>query len=262
LPFDYLTRPIGCGSFAVPSDRKVIAPVLWSILEARLAFTLAAGDLLAYRWTRAMRCHLMSGMPIGNGSAAHAAALLHAGEATWAEFRVAYRLDGPLDDALGFSSLHYAVMSNNLAVAAELLALGADVHALTPAKGDPSMGSTGGDSILTTAMQTCGRHFPAAPMIDLLLAAVPTCASSRARRATACWSRQLSGCARARRVGERASKRERRAPRPRSRSPRRFAPRARARPRALARLAHHTHRPRPRALGVCPRRATAKRWRR
>jgi hypothetical protein len=169
-PFDYLTRPVGRGSYTVPSDRAVVAPVLWSVFDERIASRLASGDLDGYRWARAMRSHLMSGVPIGSAPE-HAVELLHAGERTWAEFKLAYRFDGPLDDSQGYTPLRYAVMSNNLAVAAELLALGADVHTLTPAQGDAALGTTGGDSVLATAMQTCGGHFDASPMLELLIGA-------------------------------------------------------------------------------------------
>jgi ankyrin repeat protein len=167
-PFDYLTRPVGRGSYSVPSDRAVVAPVLWSILDKRIESRLARADLDGYRWARAMRSHLMAGVPIGSAPE-HAVELLHEGERTWAEFKAAYRFDGPRDDARGYAPLRYAVMSNNVAVARELLALGADVHALTPAQGNAAIGTTGGDSVLATAMQTCGGHFDASPMLELLI---------------------------------------------------------------------------------------------
>mmetsp|Transcript_3590 Transcript_3590/g.10532 ORF Transcript_3590/g.10532 Transcript_3590/m.10532 type:complete len:423 (-) Transcript_3590:586-1854(-) len=138
------------------------------MLQHRMETLLAAGDLFMYRWTRAMRPYFLKGLDLGASDEA-VRRHLFAGEATWAEFKEAYRFESPLDDFKGYNPLRYAVMSNNVQVARELLTLGADAHSVTRVNERSELGNLGSDTLLATAAQSCGGHMDCGEMIELLL---------------------------------------------------------------------------------------------
>ncbi|CAE7316189.1 ANKRD17, partial [Symbiodinium natans] len=135
--------PVGEGEFTIEDDRLKLAPVMKQIVNMKLAMSLQAGDLPAYRRHLNLQTLYLTGLDTD-----HVCNVVPSSEKTFAPdcdhpaaaflYQNGFRSTGEKDSA-GFRPLHYAAMSGSPQVVAGLLARRANPNRRTT-KAEPKLG--------------------------------------------------------------------------------------------------------------------------
>lgn len=160
---DWLSHPVGRGTFTEVGDASALGPVLHALIERRKAHGQGEGTESGMRWYRVLTAcqqHLLqqTGRP----------PKAPAGLDQWLTQLGFEGVDELIDEgsASGWTPLRYAVYANRVDLVEALLARGAD-HRIVIRSGAPELGACSGATLLHTA---CTLH-DNAEMVQVLLRA-------------------------------------------------------------------------------------------
>ena len=157
----------------IPCDKLKIGELSWTMLKSKQAFLLGDDQIKEYRLWLALTPHFMSGLPDNDTAMIASRSSARDGVDDVAkDFLATYHFKTPKDEegpkGSGMTPLFLASMVGNHAVAAGLIAQGADVHCKTR-KFSIRIGSDAGATALHVALAFCPTR--QTEMVTLLLRA-------------------------------------------------------------------------------------------